>query len=130
MDLEVIATGGQFPFENDSFDEIHAYNVLEHVGKQGDWRGYFTEFGEYHRVLKEGGKFFALVPVGEDAIADPGHTRFFSTNHFGFLSQGFYEQIERGFPATDYRWFWKKNFEIELLQKIENHHIATILRKA
>ena len=26
------------PFKADTFDEIHAYEVLEHVGKQGDWR--------------------------------------------------------------------------------------------
>ena len=29
------------PFKDDSFDEIHAYEVLEHVGTQGDWRFFF-----------------------------------------------------------------------------------------
>jgi len=130
MDIEDIASGGKFPFPDCSFDEIHAYNVLEHIGKQGDWRGYFTEFGEYHRILKEGGRFFILVPIGGDAIADPGHTRFFTVNHIGFLAQEFYDQIEQGYPATDYRWFWKKDFKIELLQKIGNHHIAAVIRKA
>ena len=26
------------PFKDNTFNEIHAYEVLEHVGKQGDWR--------------------------------------------------------------------------------------------
>ena len=29
------------PFEDNSFDEIHAYEVLEHLGTQGDWRFFF-----------------------------------------------------------------------------------------
>ena len=34
FDLELIT----LPFKSDLFDEIHAYEVLEHVGRQGDWR--------------------------------------------------------------------------------------------
>ena len=30
------------PFEDSAFDEIHAYNILEHVGRQGDYK-----FGTY-----------------------------------------------------------------------------------
>ena len=32
------------PFENDSFDEIHAYEVLEHLAMQGDYKFFFAEF--------------------------------------------------------------------------------------
>ena len=35
------------PFDDNSFDEIHAYEVLEHIGRQGDWRGFLAEFSEY-----------------------------------------------------------------------------------
>ena len=92
MDLGDLPSGGHLPFPDESFDELHAYDFLEHIGKQGDWKGFFTEFGEYHRVLRDNGLFFILVPIGGDAFGDPGHTRFFHQNHFVFLSQEFNKQ--------------------------------------
>ena len=127
-DLEV----RPLPFADAEFDEIHAYDCLEHWGRQGDWRAWFDEMGEYHRLLKPGGEFVALVPQGQDALADPGHTRFFSGNHFAFLSQAWYEeQIAAGRPVTDYRWYWKKDFNIRSFQFEGNpaHHLAAVLQK-
>jgi len=130
MDLNEVFPDGKLPFNDETFDEIHAYNVLEHIGRQGDWKGYFKEFEEYHRILKNNGKFFILVPILNDAIADPGHSRFFHRNHFGFLNQNFYTlNKEKTTSATDYRWFWKKNFEIDFIAEFEGHHLAVILRK-
>lgn len=131
MDLNEVLPNGRLPFDDNSFDEIHAYNVLEHLGVQGDWKGFFNEFGEYHRILKDNGSFFILVPIGEDAIADPGHSRFFHRNHFGFLNQGFYDlNRDLASQATDYRWYWKKNFEVDHIEPTGGHHLAVILRKA
>lgn len=113
------------PFPDEEFDEIGAFDVLEHIGKIGDWRGYFEEFAEYWRLLKPGGLFFILVPTGPDADADPGHTRYFGRNWFGFLSQKFYENPS----VTDYRWFYKLNFDVVLCDDYEGHHLAVILRK-
>lgn len=128
---DVAERGGTMPFDDDSFDEMGAFNTLEHWGRQGDSRGYFHEFGEYWRILKPGGLFSILVPINGDALADPGHTRFFSFNHFGFLSQVFYERNEvKSTCFTDYRWLWKKNFDVLFLQAYEGHHIAAVLRKA
>ena len=119
------------PFQDEEFDELGAYDVLEHIGKQGDWRGWFDEMAEYHRILKPGGYFGIIVPIGEDAFADPGHTRFFGQNHFGFLSQKFYEEnLKAKNPITDYRFYWKKNFDIKFIQNVENHHLAVLLQKA
>lgn len=129
MDLSKVACGERFDFDDGTFDEIHAYDILEHIGVQGDWRGYFTEFGEYHRILKKEGQFFITVPIGADAIADPGHSRFFSRNHFFFLSQKFYERERKTKTmATDYRWFWNKDFEVIFMEQQENHHLAVILK--
>ena len=131
MDLDGLGKDGKrLPFEDDTFDEIGAYNCLEHFGRQGDWRGYFLEFEEYHRVLKPGGLFCIIVPNRADYFADPGHTRFFDTNHFGFLNQDFYEQNrEANTCFTDYRHVWKKNFALyEPL--ITEAHIAVVLVKA
>lgn len=118
------------PFPDEHFDELAAYDVLEHLGKQGDWRGWFDEMAEYHRLLKPGGVFGIIVPVGGDAFADPGHTRFFGIPWFAFLNQAQYaENIRQGRAMTDYRWYWKLNFEIAWFQKLENHHLAVILQK-
>ncbi len=119
------------PFDDEQFDEIGAYDSMEHWGRQGDWRGWFAEMSEYHRILKPGGTMGVLVPIGPDAFADPGHTRFFQANHFHMLRQSWYEeQLAAGRPVTDYRWTWKKNFEIPFMQTYGGHHLAVVLEKA
>ena len=123
----------RLPFDDNTFDEIGAYNCMEHWGRQGDWRGWFVEMAEYHRILKPGGLMSILVPIGPDALADPGHTRFFQQNYFGFLSQTFYTQNKLlGSCFTDYRWFWKLNFDVLYMQEHgePKHHLAVVLRKA
>lgn len=118
------------PFDDEEFDELAAYDVLEHIGRQGDWRGFFDEFAEYWRILKPAGTFGIIVPINADALADPGHTRFFHVNHFGFLNQEFYaENRKRGTACTDYRWYWKCNFEVVLMRE-EERRLAVMLRKA
>lgn len=117
------------PFGDAEFDEIHAYDSLEHWGAQGDWRGWFDEMAEYHRLLKVGGRFCAGVPINGDAVADPGHTRFFSFNHFLMLNQKWYvDELAKKRPVTDYRWYWKLNFDIPVLTT-GNNHIAVMLEK-
>jgi SAM-dependent methyltransferase len=119
------------PFKDEEFDELAAYDVLEHVGRQGDWRGWFDEMAEYWRILKPGGFFGIIVPIGGDAFADPGHTRFIHRNHFGMLNQTFYEGcLQKGQPVTDYRWYWKRNFNIAYLEEQEGHHLGVMLQKA
>lgn len=114
------------PFDDESFDELHAYDVLEHLGTQGDWRGYFDEFADYWRILKPGGRFYIAVPIGESAFADPGHTRFFQTNHFRLLSQRAYDEST---DITDYRWYWKRDFEVLHLEEIGGCHLLAVLEK-
>jgi hypothetical protein len=81
--------------------------------------------------LKPGGHLGFVVPVGDDALADPGHTRFFHPNHFGFLSQEFYRRNEAEKTSyTDYRWLWKKDFDILYMNEQAGHHLAVLLRKA
>lgn len=108
------------------FDAIHAYDSLEHWGGLGDWRGWFDEMSVYHQLLRPGGSFRALVPIGEDALADPGHCRFFHESHFGFLTQDFYEHNKDN-PITDYRWYINHWWQIKVMQRIGNHHLAVIM---
>lgn len=126
-DLETIP----LPFGNEEFDEIGAFDVLEHVGKQGDWRRWFDEMAEFHRILKPGGLFFIIVPIGGDAFADPGHTRFFSPTWFGFLCKKWYEdQLAEGRAVTDYRFYVKTWWDVMFMDNKSGHHLAVILRKA
>jgi SAM-dependent methyltransferase len=117
------------PFDDNTFDEMGAFDVLEHIGRQGDWRGFFDEFAEYWRILKPGGTFSIMVPMGEGALGDPGHVRFFHQNYFGFLNQAFYDiNREKGTCASDYRWYWKRNFDVAYCER-KGEHLSVILIK-
>ncbi len=125
------------PFDDGTFAEIHAYDVLEHVGRQGDWRDFFDQFAEYWRLLVPGGLMGILVPCGSDMLVDPGHSRFYHSKHFHMLSQGWYAKnfVEFNGSGGDYRWYWKRNFEIVHLGHMaepdsEPHHIVAVLQKA
>ena len=107
------------PFEDDTFDEIHAYEVLEHLGKQGDYKGFFEEFGEYWRILKPGGYLIASTPVAEvHRWGDPGHTRHINDSTITFLSQKAYKAGVGNTAMTDYRAVWKKDFDIVYIEHI------------
>lgn len=108
------------PFKDEQFDEIHAYEVLEHIGKQGDWKGFFEEFTEYWRILKPGGIFFASTPSDPIvAWSDPGHVRYIGSGTLVFLSQKQYQEQIGKTAMTDYRDVWKKDFDIVHLQDHE-----------
>ena len=102
------------PFEDNTFDEIHAYEILEHFGRQGDWRGFFKQFTEFWRVLKPSGHFIGTVPHWESSWvwADPGHVRCIPADSLTFLSQSQYKAQEGKTAMTDYRPWYKADFEI------------------
>lgn len=106
-----------YPFEDNLFDEVHAYEVLEHLGHQGDYEAFFAQFSEFWRILKPNGVFVASVPsMHSDWVwGDPGHTRLITQGTIVFLSQKQYAAQVGITPATDYRNIYKGDFEaIEL----------------
>lgn len=94
-----------YPFADGAFDEVHAYECLEHCGRQGDWQFFFAQFAELHRILKPDGLLCGTVPAWDSpwAWADPGHTRVLPKEAFYLLHRPLYD-AEVGVTAiTDYR---------------------------
>lgn len=97
-----------YPFPSGLFDEIHAYDVMEHTGRQGDWRFFFHQWEEIYRLLKPGGVFCGISPAPHSpwAWGDPGHTRVIGRECLVYLDQRQYAQVGKT-PMTDYRpWYY------------------------
>jgi len=102
-----------WPFQDEEFDEVHAYEVLEHIGRQGDYKSFFDHFNELYRILKPGGILYASTPTwsGMWAWSDPGHTRIISEGSLIFLNRDNYDETGAT-QMTDYRDIYKGDFEL------------------
>jgi SAM-dependent methyltransferase len=107
-------TDTELPFEDNQFDEIHAYEVLEHTGTVGDFRFFFRQFEEFHRILKPDGWLIGSCPNWDSvwSFGDPGHTRVLSPSMLQFLSQEQYEKQVGKTAMTDYRFCYTANYEL------------------
>lgn len=102
------------PFEDNTFDEVHAYEVCEHLGQQGDFKSFFAEWSEWWRILKPGGVFFATSPhwASKWCWMDPGHTRAYGPELLCFLLQPEYVRQVGESAISDYRFCYKADFDI------------------
>ena len=100
------------PFNPNTFDEIHAYEVLEHTGAQGDYKFFFAQFSEFWRILKPNGYLFVTCPSRHSvwALGDPSHTRVLQKEMLTFLDQDAYLQVGKT-PISDFRGIYKADFK-------------------
>lgn len=117
------------PFKDNEFDEIHAYEILEHTGSQGDYKFFFEQFSEFWRILKADGLFVASVPKWDSmwAWGDPSHTRIITDGTLVFLDQTQYTKQVGKTAMSDFRSIYKADFNIEDV-KYSNETLYFILR--
>lgn len=101
------------PLEDNSVEEIHAYEVLEHTGNQGDYKFFFKQFAEFYRVLVPGGYLIGTCPMWNSkwAFGDPSHKRVIQRETFWYLNQDLYKQWVGNNAMSDFRYLWKDDFE-------------------
>jgi SAM-dependent methyltransferase len=117
------------PFDDNTFDECHAYEVLEHLGKQGDFRSFFDDFSELWRILKPNGLLVGTSPAWNSKWlwGDPGHTRCISGESLTFLDQSEYTRQIGITPLSDYRFCYRADFDPQH-GKIEGETFCYVLK--
>jgi hypothetical protein len=118
------------PLGDNVADEIHAYEVMEHTGQQGDWKFFFDQWSDIWRVLKPGGWFYGTSPDCKSrwAWGDPGHTRIVGLEQLTFLNQPEYEKQCGKTPMTDYRFCYKADFDFGHLKTYADGTFVYILQ--
>lgn len=119
------------PFEDSYFEEIHAYEVLEHCGRQGDYQLFFAQFSDFWRILTPNGLLCATVPL-ENSVwtwGDPGHTRVINKGTLTFLCQEAYQQIGTT-TMSDYRNIYSADFKVILLQEVKSSNTLRFVLEA
>lgn len=119
-----------YPWDDESMDEIHAYEVLEHCGRQGDGDYFFAQFNEFWRILKPGGYFCLSVPMWDAEVAwgVPDHVRVLPPGIFGFLTKDYYDNV--GKPGYgDYRHHLQGRYWIAVAKHETEEQLHVVLRK-
>lgn len=118
-----------YPFADDTFTEVHAYEVLEHLGQQGDFRSFFAQFSELWRILKPGGYLAATCPSWRSlwAWGDPSHRRVINAGTLAFLSQRQYRDQVGKTSMSDFRFCYRADFEPVTLND-DGENFAFVLR--
>lgn len=118
---------GSLPFENERFDFVSAFDVLEHIERISKADGktifpFILLMNEIFRILQPGGIFFSIQPVypAKSAFQDPTHVNIMSedTMEYYFCEkawariygyEGSFILLEDGWVGDKYFCFMKKS---------------------
>lgn len=108
-----------FPFEDNHFSSVSAYDFIEHIPRiiyrDGKSSFPFIDFmNEIYRILESDGKFFAITPIYplESAFVDPTHVNFITKSSHKYFSEPHLWAKMYGF---------KGSFKIKKIKKINFH---------
>lgn len=120
-----------YPWLDDSMDEIHAYEVLEHCGSQGDGDYFFAQFNEFWRILKPGGYMMISVPMWDAEVAwgVPDHKRVMPPGLFGFLTEDYYKDVGVKEGYGDYRHHLQGRYWTAVAKHESEEQLHVVLRK-
>ena len=95
-----------WPFKDNEFDEIYAYNVLEHVDN------FIKIIEEIYRILKPNGLFIVSGPyyMHKDTFTDPTHKRGFTTKSFQYFEE-----------SCNLNFYTKARFNLEKIKLFYNN---------
>jgi predicted SAM-dependent methyltransferase len=85
------------PFDEDTFDEVRAYDVVEHIEL---WSEFVFMMNEVWRVLKKGGIFMFTTPARPVDVY--GHI-----THFRIITPGNMEPYFKNSDSPEYMWMRK-----------------------
>lgn len=112
--FERLSDGPWQQLKSNTFHEVHAYEVLEHLGHQGDTGSFFRHFDELWRVLVPNGFLCATVPsrYSEWLWGDPGHRRAILPQTLRFLHRPHYDKWVGAGMSSDYRRQFEGDWDI------------------
>jgi len=117
-----------WPVPNGFFDEVHAYELLEHLGRMGDYEFFFALWRKIWEVLKPGGVVCATTPWWESSWAwgDPGHRVVYSPALLIYLDQDNYLAQVGHTAMTDYRRFFPPPYSFKVRNSLMTSINSTV----
>lgn len=125
---KVINPGEPIPFPDQTFTSFSAYDVIEHLGRNGSQNDFIFYMNELFRVLVKGGVGVIIFPAypHKDAFSDPTHVNYATKQTLDFFTAPvggpYYDMIrcEYSIIANQKLRYWKQWVDESELTEIKS----------